>query len=531
MASGCAPGGNDAAAPDAVFFNGKVVTVDPSSQIAQAFAVRGETFVAVGGNDEVLARAGANTRRIDLGGRTVTPGLSDSHDHLYASGRVMRGISLVGATSVDEVLNRLRDSVAKAQPGKTVFGGVGWRAPVTRSNLDQLSTTVPIVVLRGRRGEAVMNTAALAKAGITKESPIFMGKPVPTDAKGELTGEMPSWPYNLYAIDRVVPPPTAAEEEELIAAGQRQRNALGITSIRDLANWPHGMRAYVRMWQKGALTLRVSMGIDMPDENDPAAALRAQGVVPGFGDKWLRIDSAGEEPWPPTTSTAEEFAALVREINALGWRPAPHVPSNASLDQVLQAYEAADADAPIRGKRWFVEHIPNATPEQMDRLARLGVIVSTQVAGYRNPYETAVNRLGEAQAQRQTPVRDLLDHGLVVVPGSDYGGPTPETESLNNPFVPLYFYVARKTSEGRELGPQQAITREEALKIATYNSAYAAWDENIRGSIEPGKLADFVILSADYLTVPEEQILEIQPLATYVGAQKVFSAPIAGDAL
>src|SRR4051794_13622961 len=173
----------------------------------------------------------------------------------------MRGIDLVGATSTAEVLKRLRDGLAMAKAGETVFGSVGWRAPLTRKDLDQISADVPIVALRARRGSAVMNSAALKKAGISKDMQSYMGKEILKDSSGELTGETPDYPAGLHVVDKVVPLPTPVEEEHWIEAGQKQRNALGITSIRDLSNWPHGMRAFERMRQQGRLTVRISMGL------------------------------------------------------------------------------------------------------------------------------------------------------------------------------------------------------------------------------------------------------------------------------
>jgi predicted amidohydrolase YtcJ len=237
-----------------------------------------------------------------LGGH---PGLTDNHDHLYNSAKVMRGIDLVGATSTAEVVWRLREGFAKAKPGETVFGSVGWRAPLTRKDLDQISTDVPIVALRARRGAAVMNSAALKKAGISKEMQSYMDKEIPKDSSGELSGETPDYPAGLYVVDKVVPLPTRDEEEQWIEAGQKQRNALGITSIRDLSNWPHGMRAFVRMWRQGRLTLRVSMGLELA-VSDPADLARQQIVTPPFGDHWLRIDSAGERPHPPEGDATAE---------------------------------------------------------------------------------------------------------------------------------------------------------------------------------------------------------------------------------
>src|SRR5207302_3027100 len=265
------------------FYNGKIVTVDTAFTIQQAFAVRGEQYIAVGTDAAIRTLAGANTRLVDLRGSAVIPGLTDNHDHLYNSAKVMRGIDLVGATSTAEVLRRLRDGLAKAKAGETVFGSVGWRAPLTRNDLDQISADVPIVALRGRRGAAVMNSAALKMAGIAKDMQSYVGKEILKDSSGELTGELPDYPAGLYAIDKAVPLPTPDEEEQWIAAGQKQRNALGITSIRDLSNWPHGMRAFVRMWRQGRLTVRVSMGLELAG-SDPTDLVRQQIVTPGFGD-------------------------------------------------------------------------------------------------------------------------------------------------------------------------------------------------------------------------------------------------------
>jgi predicted amidohydrolase YtcJ len=269
------------APPDTIFFNGKIITVDSGFAIQQAFAVRAEQYVAVGTNAAIRALAGANTRLVDLKGSAIIPGLTDNHDHLYNSAKVMRGIDLVGAISTAEVVRRLRGGFAQARPGETVFGSVGWRAPLTRQDLDQISADVPIVALRARRGAAVMNSAALKKAEISKEMQSYMGKEIPKDGSGELTGETPDYPAGLHAVDKVVPLPTPDEEEKWIEAGQKQRNTLGITSTRDLSNWPAGMRAFVRMWRQGRLTIRVSMGLELAERSC------------GFGagadrDAWLR---------------------------------------------------------------------------------------------------------------------------------------------------------------------------------------------------------------------------------------------------
>src|SRR5437868_6258886 len=218
------------APPDTIFYNGKIITVDSGFTIQQAFAVRSDLYVAVGTNAAIRALAGENTRLVDLRGSAVIPGLSDNHDHLYNAEKVMRGIDLVGATSTAEVQRRLKDGLTKAKPGETVFGSVGWRALLTKNDLDRISTDVPIVAFRGRRGTAVFNSAALKKAGIAKDMQSYMGEAIPNDSSGELTGEMPDFPAGLYAIDKVVPLPTPDEEDRWVEEGQKQRNALGITN-------------------------------------------------------------------------------------------------------------------------------------------------------------------------------------------------------------------------------------------------------------------------------------------------------------
>src|SRR5579863_494469 len=224
--------------PDAIFYHGKIVTVDAASDIQQAFAVKGEEFLAAGTNAKIRALAGKNTRLVDLHGSTVIPGLADDHHHVYASARVTwRGVDMVGVTTLAEMSKRLQPAVAKAKPGETVFTTVGWRIPEGRPNrqdLDQISTSVPIVAVRGRRGAATLNTAALKAAGITREHPSFEGAQLPTDSKGEPNGETPGYPQALLLLDKLIPPPSPEEEMELILRGQREQNSLGLTSMREL---------------------------------------------------------------------------------------------------------------------------------------------------------------------------------------------------------------------------------------------------------------------------------------------------------
>ena len=545
-----ASGQQTSVAPAEIFYNGKIVTVDFAFRIQEAFAVHGEQFFAIGGNAAVKAMAGPQTRLIDLGGHTVIPGLMDNHTHQYpAALDAYRGLNLVGVPSLAEMLNRLRQAVAKAKPGETVVTTGGWserdfpeKRPPTRADLDQVSSDHPIIVFRGR-GTAYFNSAALKAAGITRETQTIAGNPLPKDSAGEPTGVFGS-PASLNAATRtMVPPPAEPELKEMLRKVQERLHPMGFTSVREVELRPEAMRAYQSLWREGKLTLRVSMGlgVNSTEADEMERILSPWGVGPGFGDHRLRLDGIGEfgmdvtdnahlrEPYANRPGnrgamriTPEQLRQAMLTINRNGWRPAVHIMGDATLDAVLGAFEAANAESSIRDKRWIVEHIPLVHSDQMERLARLGVLVSAQVQPY-NGAEGMIRNFGKERADRAVPLRELLDHHLIVSTGSDWAG-----EGDDNPFVNLYFYVTRKTRTGTLLGASQKISREEALRVATINNAHMTFEEEVKGSIEPGKLADFVILSQDILTVPEEQIPFVRPLATYVGGRKVFASKDGG---
>src|SRR5262245_54712316 len=521
---------NAAVAPDAIFFNGKVVTVDQAFSVQQAFAVKGDTISAAGTNQLIRALAGSGTGQVDLRGSTVIPGLTDNHNHLYDTAKLLlTGVPISDPMTTADALARISEAVAMAKTGGTVFTSSlrllpGQMQP-TKADLDRISTEVAIVMRRGRRGAALLNTAALRRAGVSRENPTFLGASMPTDANGEPNGNSPAYPTGMRLLERLIPI-TEAEEEAALLKAIAQRNALGLTSVRDLSLFPEGIRTYFRLWQKGQLNMRVSAAIDIPDVDRFEETLRTWGVGAGFGDKWLRLDSISEDPTPLALADAERMKALAILANKYGWRMSPHTGNgDGSLKITLDAYEAADKMSPIKDKRWVIEHVVDATPEQMDQIKRLGVMVSATYAGYGANITPTMDAAARARIENQTPTRAYLDKGLVVSAGTDFlTAVTPD----DSPFVPIYFNITRKTRTGQVIGPQHRITREEALRVSTINYAYTTYEEKIKGSLESGKLADFLILSDDIMTVPEEKILSIRPLATYVGGKKVFAAQGSG---
>jgi len=529
-------GAESNAAPDAVYFHGKVYTVDDRLGERSAFAVRGDRIVAVGSDKQILAMAGKSTQRVDLGDAAVIPGMSDAHDHFWNAWRyLIRGVDMVGVNSRAELEARLRVAVSKAKPGEVVFTTVGWvvQPALTRKDLDQISDSIPIVLIADRKGRSTVNGAALKRLGISKNNPAFRGVQVPVDKNGEPTGGSPDYPLSVRFVEDLLPPLATAQQDEIVKEAEDQCHALGITAVRDLAAWSEEVTTLERLRREGKLTLRIALGLEFPDQKDLPAYIEKQPALQ-HNDPWLYVDSQSEEPWSPGSATEEEFTRLVRAENRAGWRPAPHISSDPhrgttadqATDDALVAYEAANRDSSIVGKRWYVEHVPFATPAQINRMAALGLIVSVQDAGYDLP---AVAPLPPDRMAHWNPVREFLDQKIVVVAGSDYHGPDPATRDPNNPIIDFYFYVTRRTRSGEVQTPTEKISRDEALRILTYNEAYATFQENVRGKIAPGMLADFVILNQNLMTVPEDQILFTRAVATYVGGIRVYEAPASAN--
>jgi predicted amidohydrolase YtcJ len=537
------------AGPEAIYYNGKVVTVDASSTVAAAFAVSDGRFVAVGTSEHMRALAGTPTRLVDLRGRTVIPGLIDNHNHqFHVALLTMRGVDLRDASSLSALLSRLRAAAAAAPAGTTLFTTTGWspdrfpekRGP-SRSELDQISSDRAIVVYESR-GRVYVNSPALKALGASRDTAVVARVNVGKDDKGEPDGVLSGSPaavLNLTA--RIVPAPDLDEMKTLLKKVQAQQHAMGLTGIRDLQLTRDVMRAYFELWREGALTLRTSVGLEVNagEEAQLESMLSGWGVGVGFGDEWLRIDciaeyNPGEQLREPYADRAgadvgalrlpvDTFNKAVLTINRAGWRPAIHITGDKTLDLVLDAYAAADRERSIKDRRWVVEHIPLVHADQMQRMKALGVVVSAQFQPYGSGAEM-IKRLGRARAERAVPMRELLDAGLVVSGGSDWPG------APNNPFVNIYYYVTRNTREAGPLGLAQKISRQEALRVMTLNNAFLTFEERVKGSIEAGKLADFVVLSDDLLTVDEQRILDITAIATYVGGKQVFAAAaVAGN--
>jgi len=542
---------------DLILFNGKIVTVNRSFDIEQAIAIRAGRILAVGENDPIRALAGTATRVVDLKGKTVIPGLIDGHYHFMNKAiSFTMAVDVALVDSIEEMVKRIKEKVYQVPPGNLVYTTSGWlpqqfkekRVP-TRYDLDPVSPDNPVIVMGGH--SIYLNTYALQELGITRETASPQGGTILMDPEtGEPTGRLIENASRLARKNwisggRIWTMGSATHEQKLeaIKTSQKKLNAVGITSIREPGISAEDMRVYQELRDNGELTVRVSMNYSL-DSSRPAEELIKQletwGVSTGFGDSMLRLDGIGEfgidggfeaalmsEHYVNTPGNedpeeyfglqripTEKFEQVLQAMSRLGWRACIHIVGDRGLDIALDAYEKANQVKPIAPKRWVIEHAHYTRPDQFKRISDLGLVISTQF----HPYMAAQNMThfwGKDRSSKTMRMRDWLDAGLLVGGGSDW------TLLPANPFWIIYFWVTRDTRLGGVIGPDQRISREEALRVMTINNAYITFEEDIKGSLEPGKLADLVVLSDDILTVPDDQIKGINPLLTLLGGKVV----------
>jgi predicted amidohydrolase YtcJ len=526
---------------DTILVNGHVVTVDARFSIAEAVAISGGKFTAVGSNTAVRRMAGPSTTIVDLRGQTVIPGLADDHLHDAGGGP---GVDLSRVRTIADLLAAIAARVKQSRPGDVIVTNSDWHEAqlkehrlVYRRDLDAVAPANPVVVVRGGH-EYILNSAALKKWNITKDTPQPPGGRITRGTDGDLNGELVDRAKSLVQL-----PPAPPLTIEALVEQHKKLNAAGLTSIRYPGAPIEQYRLLQEMKRRGLLTIRVNQLMRVGADSAPKMreAVAALNVKADEGDEWLRVggmklgvDGGFEggwmrqpyaEPWGEggtftgvNTMKQASYTDVVKELNRLGWRVATHAVGDRAIDEVLEAYEAANAEHSIRGKRWTIEHGFIAADDQFPRMKALDLVISAQnhlyLAG-----PSLVSYWGPARAARTTPMRTYLDRGFVVAGGTD---------SAVVPYPPLwvlYHFVTRDTISGGVLGAEQKITRREALQVETINNAYLTFEERIKGSIEPGKLADLVVLPEDILTVPDKRIEQMGISMTMVGGTIVYRRP------
>jgi predicted amidohydrolase YtcJ len=527
-------------APDLILFNGKVITVDRSFSIHEAVAITGDRILTVGNDDQMRTLAGPSTRMVDLKGHAVIPGLMDNHLHGAGGGP---GVDLSRARALADVDAALRARVDASQPGDVIISNSDWheaqlkeqRLPL-RDDLDRIAPRHPVVLVRGGH-EYILNSAALANWRIDERTPEPEGGRITKYADGRLNGELVDAARSLVRL----PAPPARAPGQIVAArvaDYRKLHEAGLTTVRHPGISIAEYRMLQSMQKQGVLTMRVnallrpSIGAAGVDPQ-----LAASGITQGEGDEWLRVGGIKlavdggfegglmrdlyERPWDENgrfrglqTIDTEHYISAVRLLNRQQWRLATHAVGDAAIDLVLNAYEKANAEAPIAGRRWSIEHAFIGRPDHLPRMKALGVAIAAQnhlyLAG-----PSLVKYWGAARAGITTPAKLYLDAGLQVSSGSDAPVvPYP-------PLWTLYHFVTRDTITGGVLGADQKVSRQQALRMATINNAWLTMEERTKGSIEPRKFADLVILNEDPLTCPEPRLRDARVLATIVGGKVV----------
>jgi len=531
---------------DLIIINGKVWTVNERQPVAEAVAVRGDRIVAVGSNAEILAWRAPRTTTIDVQGKLVMPGFNDAHLHFQSGGRALLEVALDGCRTPQEVQQRIAAKVAELGPGKWVTGR-GWdhtlfnegRWPDKRL-LDMVSPENPVFVTRVDGHVGWANSLALARAGITGATPNPEGGEIVKDpASKEPTGILKEAASSLVA--RLIPPPTPEQEQLALRKALAEARRLGVTSIQDNSG-VSSVLLYREFLDRGELTLRVTEWLDFALAADPAklVAVRKQyerscdgryirlGLLKGFVDGTLGsrtayfFDDYDDDPGNVGMPQIEPevLTRMVCTADSLGFQVGLHCIGARANWMALNAYEEARRRFGNRDSRHRIEHAQVLRLVDIPRLPELGVIASMQPTHCTSDMRWAEQRIGHQRCKGAYAWRRILDAGGRICFGTDW-----PVEPLH-PMRGLYSAVTRQSIDtGRPQGgwfPDQRLTVEEAIYLYTLGAAYAEFQEQMKGSIEPGKYADVIVLSKDLLSIPPEEILTTEVVLTIVGGRIVY---------
>jgi predicted amidohydrolase YtcJ len=538
---------------DLVLKDANIYTVDEHNTHAQAVAVKSDKILFVGSDAEAQKYVGASTRVIDLKGATVVPGLTDAHYHFMGVGARELTFDLEGTKSLDDLLAKVQERVKAVKPGEWIVGRgwieTFWKPPVfpTRSDLDKVSPNNPVILGRSDGHGAVANSAALKIAGIDRNTPNPFGGEISKDKNGEPNGMLLDHAQEL--VRRHVPREAAADPEKAALAADQRSVMLGWCEVQDPGGSWDEVVVYRKLYEAGKMRVRIYKAVYGPGPQ--ADRLLREGAQIGAFEHHLTVRTikvvsdgalgsrgaallAPYSDKPDTsgflTVQAEALRPMLIEALKRGIQVETHAIGDRANRFILDEYEKAfnavpSAQRKITDPRWRDEHTQIVNPADLPRFAKLGVIPSMQPSHAIGDLFFAPKRLGMERLKGAYAWETLIKSGVVVAGGSD--APVERGE----PMIEFYAAVARKPLPSRAAGasmegwhPEEAMTREQALKAFTLWPAYAAFEEDLKGSITPGKLADFTVLSADIMQVPEPQILTTKNLMTIIGGQVVYEA-------
>jgi hypothetical protein len=526
-----------------VLLNGKIWTVNEAQPRAEAVACLGNRIVAVGSNGEIRKWIGPGTETIDLGGKLVVPGFNDAHVHFFSGGENLAGVQLREAKSEDEFRARIAQFAAKQPAGRWITGGdwdhENWtpaRLP-TRQSIDAVTAGHPVFVSRLDGHMALANSQALQLAGITRDTPDPPGGTIVRDAAGEPTGVLKD--AAMGPLVRAIPAPSEDQIADAVRAAMRYAAENGVTSVQDMSAAPEILRVYQKLLARGELTVRISGHQPLATwERLASVGLHADfggeklhiGALKGFADGSLGSTTAlFFEPYldaPNTSGLANsqmipesKMQGRILDADRAGLQIAVHAIGDKANHIVLGMYEEAKRQNGARDRRFRIEHAQHLRMEDIPRFGKLHVIASMQPYHCIDDGRWAEKRIGPERAKGTYAFRALLDSGAVLAFGSDWD------VAPMQPLMGIYAAATRRTLDGKHPDgwvPEQKITVAEAIRAYTMGSAYASFDEKIKGSIEPGKLADMVVVSDDILSIPAVGIEKTRVETTVFDGKVVY---------
>lgn len=543
------PAGTKVEPADLILTNANVYTANDQQPNAEAIAVKGDRIIFAGSNAEVKKYQGAQTRVIDLHGATVLPGMTDAHHHLEGVGFREMTLNLEGITNLQDFLAKVKARVDQAKPGEWVTGRgwieTFWTPPVfpTRWDLDKVSPNNPVILGRSDGHGTVVNSAALKIAGITKDTPSPFGGEISKDKSGEPNGMLLDAAQGL--VRRHVPPTSAADAERAVVLGVQRDIGLGWTQVQDPGGSYEDIAIYRKLYSEGKIKLRIYKVLSAPGKE--AQRLLSEGPIIGaYGNrltvralKFYADGSLGSRsaallaPYSDAPETSgfltikeENLLPMLEEALRKGIQCETHAIGDRGNRFILDEYEKALNAVPanqrkIADPRWRVEHSQIVNPIDIPRFKKLGIIPSMQPSHAIGDLHFAPARLGIKRLEGAYAWNSFIKSGVIVPGGSD--APVERGE----PMIEFYAAVARKDLKGfsgEGWHPEEAVSRDQALKMFTIWPAYAAFEENVRGTIEVGKLADLTVLSADIMKIPEMEILKTHCVMTMIGGEIVFES-------
>ncbi|WP_350023978.1 amidohydrolase [Pseudomonas protegens] len=535
-----------AAIADLILFNGRLHTVDRARPRASAVAIKDGRFIAVGNDAQAMALRGAGTQVIDLMGRTVIPGLNDSHLHLIRGGlNYNLELRWEGVPSLADALRLLKEQALRTPAPQWVRVVGGWnefqfaekRMP-TLEELNQAAPDTPVFVLH-LYDRALLNRAALRVVGYDRNTPNPPGGEIVRDGNGNPTGMLIARPNAMILYATLAKGPKLPLEYQVNSTRQfmRELNRLGVTSAIDAGggfqNYPDDYQVINQLAAQQQLTVRIAYNLFTQKPKEELADFKhwTSSVTYGQGDDFLRHNGAGEmlvfsaadfedflEPRPDLPQSMEqELEPVVRHLVEQRWPFRLHATYDESISRMLDVFEKVDRDIPFNGLPWFFDHAETISPKNIERVRALGggIAIQDRMA-FQGEY--FVERYGAKAAEMTPPIQRMLAEGIPVGAGTDA-----TRVSSYNPWTSLYWMVSGRTVGGLELYPQ-GLSRDTALELYTHGSAWFSSEQGKKGQIKVGQLEDLVALSADYFSVEEEAIKWIESLLTVVDGKVVHAA-------